>query len=141
MKILTLLQGSAHSRWAANDINLRNVVEVIDTARDSLEDEHMEKQAGIVDESASSSSDSDSDSDSSEEDIPDGSSGNQQGPIDQIRDYKKHDKGLHRRHRGIMQWKIPRTAKWVKGKFNKMEDNISQVFDHSSKQPGIETEV
>ncbi|CAM1504364.1 Fc.00g019550.m01.CDS01 [Cosmosporella sp. VM-42] len=131
--------GSAHSRWASNDINLRNVVEVIDTARDNLQDDHLERKAGIVDESASSSSGSDSDS--SEDNIPDGSPGNQQGPVDQARDYKKHDKGLHRRHRGIMQWKIPRTAKWVKGKFDKMEDNISQVFDHSSKQPGIETEV
>ncbi|KAF7561824.1 hypothetical protein G7046_g2304 [Stylonectria norvegica] len=132
--------GSAHSSWAANDVNLRNVVEVIDTARDNLESGRMERQAGIVDESASSS-ENDSDSSDDEKDIPDGSSGHQQGPIDQIRDYKRRDKGLHRRHRGIMQWKAPRTAKWIKHKMDKVENSVTDLFEHSSKQPGIETEV
>jgi hypothetical protein len=62
----------------------------------------MERAAGIVDEEISS------DSDSSDEDeyIPDGSAGHKQGPIDQVRDYKKRDKALHRQHRGLMQWKV-----------------------------------
>lgn len=100
---------------------------------------------GIVDETGSNSSDSDSDSDSgsdsSDDDIPDGSQSDKQGPIDQIKDYKKREKGLHRRHRGIMQWRVPRTAKWIKGKVHQLENNVSGVFEHSSKQPGIETEV
>ena len=38
--------------------------------------------------------------------IPDGSAGQKQGPIDQIRDYKKREHALHRQHRGVMQWKV-----------------------------------
>lgn len=81
---------------------MKDVVEVIDAARDSLRDDEMERAAGIVDEEVSS------DSDSSEEDeyIPDGSAEHKQGPLDQIRDYKRRDKSLHRQHRGLMQWKV-----------------------------------
>ncbi|KAF7553634.1 hypothetical protein G7Z17_g3523 [Cylindrodendrum hubeiense] len=153
--------GSAHARWASRDENLRNVVEVIETARDNLEIVRLQKDAGIAgdsdsagkdgsptrprpasigsntDSSSSSSSDSESDADS----IPDGSSGNKQGPIDQLRDYKRRDRRLHRQHRGLMQWKIPRTARWIKHRFDRVGNNVSSAFDHSSKQPGIETEV
>lgn len=79
----------------------------------------MEKHAGIVDfdvTTDSSSSDSDDDSDDDDDDkkddvkkgsdIPDGTANHKQGPIDQVRDYKKKEKALHRQHRGIMQWKV-----------------------------------
>ncbi|PTB68821.1 hypothetical protein BBK36DRAFT_1112594 [Trichoderma citrinoviride] len=94
--------GAAHSKWANSSEQLREVVEVIDAARDNLRDDEMEKAAGIVDEEISS------DSDSSDEDeyVPDGSPGHKQGPIDQVRDYKRRDKSLHRQHRGLMQWKV-----------------------------------
>ncbi|KAM5377336.1 hypothetical protein ACJZ2D_005017 [Fusarium nematophilum] len=152
--------GSAHSRWTSRDIHLRNVVEVIETARDNLETGRIEKEAGIIDSDStngsvaprrpasigsnsdsSSSSSSDSESDDEKSKVPDGSVGNKQGPVDQIRDYRRRDKRLHRQHRGIMQWKIPRTAKWIKHKFDRVGDKASSVLDHSSKQPGIETEV
>lgn len=130
---------------------------MIDTARDNADEDDMQKKAGIVDEEVSSDSDSSSD----DEDIPDGSQDNKQGPIDQVRDYKKRDKALHRQHRGMMQWKvgpvpgaqyfqsveandsqIPRTAKWMKHKFDKVGDNVSEIFDHREKGgPSIETEV
>ncbi|KAF4461395.1 hypothetical protein FALBO_11807 [Fusarium albosuccineum] len=152
--------GSAHSRWASRDEHLRNVVEVIETARDNLETGRAEKEAGIVDadgstgsahrpasigsnsdSSSSSSSSSDSDSDDEGSGIPDGNAGNKQGPVDQLRDYRRRDKRLHRQHRGLMQWKIPRTAKWIKHKLDRVGDKASSVLEHSSKQPGIETEV
>lgn len=83
----------------------------------------MEREAGIVDSegessgsarrppsigsnSDSSSSSSSSDSDGEDPDIPDGSAGNKQGPVDQLRDYRRRDKRLHRQHRGLMQWKV-----------------------------------
>ena len=121
--------GSAHSKWASKDENLKNVVEVLDTARDNLEDQQNEKAAGIVDQDDSSSSDSDSSDDdavakktkhnnpkrpdseaqatngASNEDSEDGGSG-KTGPIDMIKDYKKNAKSTHRKHRGIMQWKV-----------------------------------
>lgn len=86
---------------------MRDVVEVIDTARDNLDQDEMQKKAGIVDAQESSDSDSsDDDSDDGHDSIPDGSAENKQGPIDKIRDYKKRDKTLHRQHRGVMQWKV-----------------------------------
>lgn len=100
--------GGAHSAWASKDKNTSDVVEVIDTARDALESDKMEKKVGIVDQEVDSSSEEDS----SDDDVPDGSKGHKQGPIDQLRDYKKKDKGLHRRHRGIMQWKVRLGVNW-----------------------------
>lgn len=63
----------------------------------------MEKEAGIVDEEASDSTDTSDDDAAS---VPDGSANNEQGPIDQLRDYRRRDVALHRQHRGIMQWKV-----------------------------------
>lgn len=109
-------QGSAHSRWASRDHNLRDVVEVIETARDNLDTHKRHRELGIVDEEASSDSDS-SDEDEGRSDvdghndedrhrIADGSAEDKQGPMDQLRDYRKRDKALHRQHRGLMQWKV-----------------------------------
>ncbi|KAK2601648.1 hypothetical protein QQS21_004798 [Conoideocrella luteorostrata] len=130
--------GHAHSQWASRNQHTRDVVEVIDTARDNLDTDRLEKRAGVVDEEASSDSDS---SDDEKEELPDGSAGNKQNVIEQVRDYKRRDKALHRQHRGLMQWKIPRTARWVKHKIGKVEESVSGLFDHQNKQPGIETEV
>ncbi|KAM0467053.1 hypothetical protein ACHAPV_000567 [Trichoderma viride] len=129
--------GAAHSEWANNNDHMRDVVEVIDAARDNLRDDELEREAGIVDEEVSS----DSDSSDEHEYIPDGSAEHKQGPLDQIRDYKRRDKALHRQHRGLMQWKAPRTAKWVKHKLDKAENSVTNLFDHRSKEAGIETEV
>ncbi|XP_044715365.1 c2 domain-containing protein [Hirsutella rhossiliensis] len=131
--------GSAHSRWASRNQNVRDVVEVIDTARDNLDTDKMQHEAGIVDEEASS--DSDSSDSSMSKDLPDGSVDDKQGPLDQIRDYRRRDKALHRQHRGIMQWKVPRTARWMKHKFERVGDGVTGLFDRHSKQAGIETEV
>ncbi|GJN70495.1 hypothetical protein PLICBS_004553 [Purpureocillium lilacinum] len=151
--------GAAHSAWASRNQNTRDVVEVIDTSRDNLDVDKLQKEAGIVDEEASSDSDSSDDDDDDDgndaeggqqgngkprrkgEAIPDGSADDKQGPLDQLRDYRRRDKALHRQHRGIMQWKVPRTARWVKHKMERVGDGVSGLFDHHSKQEGIETEV
>ncbi|KAG9256071.1 uncharacterized protein F5Z01DRAFT_619189 [Emericellopsis atlantica] len=129
--------GGAHSGWANKDPNLRDVVEVINVAQDNHDFDKMERKAGIVDEEVSS----DSDSSDEEGDVPDGSAGQKQGPIDQAKDYKRREQGLHRQHRGLMQWKIPRTAKWVKHKAESVGDKVEGVFDRKTGQTGIETEV
>lgn len=77
------------------------MVEVINAAQENHDVDRLEKKAGIVDEEISSDSDS-----SDDDDVPDGSAGNKQGPIDKVKDYKKREQGLHRQHRGMMQWKV-----------------------------------
>lgn len=81
-------------------------MEVINVAQENRDVDKIERQAGIVDEEISSDSDSSDD----DHDVPDGSAGNKQGPIDQVRDYKRREQGLHRQHRGIMQWKVSKHA-------------------------------
>lgn len=58
----------------------------------------------------------------------------------QIKDYKDH-KELHRKHRGIMQWKAVRKAGWAVDKMRHGKERVSGVFEHSQKSTGIETEV
>lgn len=129
--------GGAHSKWASKDPNLRDVVEVLDCGRDELEDLKTAKQAGIVDEDETSESDADSSDDEAgasrngwpdgeihaengasveeadgevKDEKPDGDSGgkSKQSVVDAAKNYKKHMKSEHRRHRGVMQWKVSR---------------------------------
>lgn len=63
------------------------------------------------------------------------------GPIDQLKDYKQHQSQLHRRNRGLMQWKAPRTIKWAVNKVERAEQKITGMFHHHTRETGIETEV
>ena len=59
----------------------------------------------------------------------------------QVQDYKQNSKQLHRKHRGIMQWKSVRTLDWTGGKAKRAVGRIGEIFEHSEKDQGIETEV
>ncbi|KAI1801010.1 hypothetical protein F4811DRAFT_536056 [Daldinia bambusicola] len=63
------------------------------------------------------------------------------GIRNQLRDYKDHHKQLHRKHRGIMQWRPAREANHVGAKLSRLKGNISGIFQHSDKDAGVETEV
>lgn len=63
------------------------------------------------------------------------------GIIGKVKDFKEHQEQLHRRQRGMMQWKGPRTIKWLKGKAEHAGDKVKGIFEHSDRQPGVETEV
>jgi hypothetical protein len=63
------------------------------------------------------------------------------GLRDQLQDYKKHHKSLHRKHRGIMQWKTARTLDWVANKADQGKGKVGDLFKHRDKDQGIETEV
>ncbi|KAJ2999369.1 hypothetical protein NUW58_g5 [Xylaria curta] len=59
----------------------------------------------------------------------------------QMRDYKDHHKQLHRKHRGIMQWRAAREVNHIGGKLTRLKGSIGGVFHHDDKDAGIETEV
>jgi hypothetical protein len=63
------------------------------------------------------------------------------GALAQIKDYKDHRKRLHRKHRGIMQWKAARTGDWALHKLLDETSRVGEVFEHHEKDVGIETEV
>ncbi|KAI0403337.1 hypothetical protein F4802DRAFT_571781 [Xylaria palmicola] len=59
----------------------------------------------------------------------------------QMRDYKDHHKQLHRKHRGVMQWRAAREVNHIGGKLTRLKGNISGIFHHEEKDGGVETEV
>lgn len=63
------------------------------------------------------------------------------GPAAQIQDYKQHRKQLHRKHRGIMQWKATRTLDWMVDKVKDGKGKLGGALQHGEKEQGIETEV
>jgi len=63
------------------------------------------------------------------------------GVVGQAKDYKDHHRELHRRHRGIMQWRAARTADWALGKARRGKGKVEAIFEHSEKHNGVETEV
>ena len=72
-----------------------------------------------------------------DEDADDGS----RGPRAQLRDYRDHHKQLHRKHRGVMQWRIAREADHLSDKLGGLKANVSGFFKHGEKENDIETEV
>lgn len=146
--------GTYHHKLVSKSPNLSDVFEVLSTANDNQE-VHM----AMSDEETTDSSDS---SDSDEEgphraangllhklkingkSSTDGAQDEDHkggGPIDQIKDYKVHSEQLHRRHRGLMQWKGVRTANYLKTKVQHGKDHLTDHFKHHERDPGIETEV
>jgi hypothetical protein len=133
--------GEAHSKWASGNPDLRNVVEVLETARDNLDEEEAEVEAGVVsnegddktyahgasdvDDSSTDDDDNDDDDESNrrrpvsghakENDghnaYNDDSNNNNnnkdsQGIVEHYRSRRRDQKVEHRRHRGVMQFKV-----------------------------------
>ncbi|KAK3372634.1 hypothetical protein B0H63DRAFT_485410 [Podospora didyma] len=72
----------------------------------------------------------------------DGSDDNgKRGPLAQLQDYKKHHKQLHRKHKGVMQWKAARTLDWMVDKVKDGKGKAGEMFHHQDKEQGTETEV
>lgn len=101
-----------HQGIASSDRNIADVMEVLDAAEDARElENHCAPVSGESYSSSSSSSDNDSGSDSS--------SGlgrrdeGRRGYKEELKEYKKNRKDIHRRHRGLMQWRGARKAAWV----------------------------
>ncbi|KXT06313.1 hypothetical protein AC578_9198 [Pseudocercospora eumusae] len=144
--------GGAHRRWASKDQDLKQVMEVLDTARDNYESKKNAEELGIFEGDGDDTSDSSESDDSSDDDDDDdeksGAGEDQEGNdkskmnlIDQAREYKKHARQKHRHHRGVMQYKAPRVAAGAKTKAGKLGDKVSSLFSRHTREPGIETEV
>jgi hypothetical protein len=71
----------------------------------------------------------------------DGKEDGSRGLRAQVQDYKKHHKSLHRKHRGVMQWKGARTLDWMASKAKHGKGKVEGMFEHRDKDQGIETEV
>lgn len=150
--------GAYHHNMASKSPNMQDVFEVLSTANDN-----QEICSAMGDDGDGTSSDSDSSDDDEKGPkhaangilkklSPNGKSSNgdstghddgdrDSGPLEEIKDYKKQSKRLHRRHRGLMQWKVARTGNYLKTKIEHGKDHVLDSFKHHERDPGIETEV
>lgn len=136
--------GGYHQKLASKSPNLQDVLEALATANDN-----EEVRTAMSRDDDADSSDSDSSADEStttnsrdENGIEEKSIDNgKRGPLAQLRDYKEHSGELHRQHRGLMQWKGARTAKWMKTKVQHGKEHLRDGLKLSGRDPGIETEV
>ncbi len=156
--------GGYHQKLASKSPNLQDVLEALATANDN---EEVRTAMSRADDADSSDSDSSADNESTFTKHTTSSSNNhstttnanslspnlnsikkqsldddgKRGPLAQLRDYKEHSGELHRQHRGLMQWKGARTAKWVKTKVLHGKEHVRDGLKLSGRDPGIETEV
>ncbi|KAF2090665.1 hypothetical protein K490DRAFT_61988 [Saccharata proteae CBS 121410] len=149
-----------HEKLAAKDANLGQVMEVLAVAHDNDEMEFDVGPGGAsTDDEDGDNEKNDDDTDSDESDgqmtptttstmtdrsnstSSDLSKNGERGMVDSIRDYKSSWKQLHRRNRGLMQWKGPRTLKWMKHKVQHGEQKVESLFQHNERDPGLETEA
>ena len=143
-----------HKKFASRGKNedVRNVMECLDTLNDENEGDESDSDGDSDDstkEALAAHTNQDSDGEGGSKldkvknqvlghnDAHDGS----RGPMGQVRDYMDHHKQLHRKHRGVMQWKGARSFDWMVGKVKRSGGKIGDVFDHSEKGGGVETEV
>lgn len=125
-----------HAAMKGKSVDLNDVLEVLDTAADH----HLTSTStsSLRSRSTSSSSSSSSSSDSDGESQRKGSA----GPLNQVKDYKQHHKQLHRRHRGLMQWKGVRTLDWAGKKIEHARGRVEGLTRHGEAGGGgVETEV
>lgn len=62
-------------------------------------------------------------------------------PVRQYKDYKERSRDLHRQHRGLMQWRPLRNARFAKDEAKFAIRRVTQMGALSGRQPDVETEV
>ncbi|KAF3912740.1 hypothetical protein ABW20_dc0100349 [Dactylellina cionopaga] len=127
-----------HHKMAKKDEQMKAVMEILECASEGKE--LRDEVYGDYDGSSSSSS-SGSDS-SSDEELQENS---ERGVVEDLKEYKKNRKELHRHHRGLMQWKAIRGIDWAK---DQVKDATKEVVhkvtardSHEQEKNQIETEV
>ncbi|KAF1971203.1 hypothetical protein BU23DRAFT_510529 [Bimuria novae-zelandiae CBS 107.79] len=136
-----------HQSLAKKDSNLGNVLEVLDACNDNNEMDWDNDEESDSDSDTSSSSDENEDSSFVPSILHPNSnnsldSDGKRGLMDQVREYKHNKKQLHRRKRGAMQWKGPRTLAYLKHLAERGENKVEGLFKHNDrKSQGVETEA
>ncbi|KAJ9149402.1 hypothetical protein NKR23_g4430 [Pleurostoma richardsiae] len=62
-------------------------------------------------------------------------------PIAQFKDYKDRERDLHRKHRGLMQWRPMRNAQFAKDEGKFAVRRLTKMGSLSGRKPDVETEV
>ncbi|KAI0325709.1 hypothetical protein GY45DRAFT_1339924, partial [Cubamyces sp. BRFM 1775] len=67
--------------------------------------------------------------------------GKKRGVVGKLKEWRQHEKELHRDHRGIMQAKPARTAEWLKDNIEEGAHAVKDRFKMKAREPDVETEV
>ncbi|KAL5122024.1 hypothetical protein ACEQ8H_000240 [Pleosporales sp. CAS-2024a] len=151
-----------HEKFAKGDRHIGQVLEVLDVANDQEwsewdsdtgEEREISNSPPPPEDDSSGSDDSDSDSafvpdflqkDKDKKKKKDSklSEDGSRGIVDQVKEYKDSAKQLHRRNRGVMQWKGPRTLAWMKHVGDRGKHKVEGLFKHHERTgTGVETEA
>lgn len=140
-----------HTPLANKDDNIADVMEVLDCANDN--NEELDTNGDVDDEYNDTSSSSDDDGDDANDldqrkekfkkNKTESSLENdgKRGAVESIQEYKQNRKQLHRKNRGLMQWKGPRTVQWMAKKVERGGKKVGNLFNHHERDTDIETEV
>lgn len=155
----------AHEKLCSKDRNVRDVMEIVETSRYAS---HRKRHAigtatsvgehNITDkqgedgppdpESGDSSSDEDDENhghdgadDQHEVESTDLQQDGHRDVKSSFEEYRADHKQIHRRHRGIMQYKTARTMWWMKHKVEDVQDKIQGAFSHHERETPLETEA
>ncbi|KAI8972445.1 hypothetical protein BD414DRAFT_469487 [Trametes punicea] len=63
------------------------------------------------------------------------------GVVGRFKEWRQHERELHRDHRGVMQAKPARTAEWLKDNIEEGAHAVKDRFKMKARQPDVETEV
>lgn len=129
-----------HHFLADHDRNMADVMDALDCAEESKEVSHDH----LYEETHGEDSDSSSGSEHEEQGM--GEDGHHTvGAVQGIQDYRRHEKTLHRKHRGLMQWNAARNVAWVgrglEHQANKLGEKISGTFKHKARENGVAKEA
>ena len=128
-----------HHAATKHDANLRDVADVLDCAESSREisSEQVDPAHDHVYGSSSGSADS---SDSEHEKVRRQDSG-KRNVIDEVKDFKDRKDALHRKHRGLMQWKGVRQLAWAKDEVKEKAEEVRDKVKLRQRDGGVDTEV
>lgn len=136
-----------HHPISDQDRNMADVMEVLDCAEAS---EHIPQdvfpQEDVVYSDSSSSSEW---SASDDEERPDTAKGPEfkvtKEPKGPFKDFRKKEGELHKKHRGLMQWRAARNVAWIgrglEGKAGKLGNRVLDQFKHRDREHEIEKEA
>ncbi|EKM56734.1 uncharacterized protein PHACADRAFT_207924 [Phanerochaete carnosa HHB-10118-sp] len=74
-------------------------------------------------------------------DDADDEGGKKTGVVGKFKEWRQHEKELHKEHRGVMQLKPARTAEWVKDNVEDSVHHLKDRFAMKTRKPDVETEI
>ncbi|KAF8907354.1 hypothetical protein CPB84DRAFT_1768999 [Gymnopilus junonius] len=134
-----------HHDMADHDKNMAGVMEALDCAEGEQDasEELLNDEGYAGGDSSSSSSDSDKEHGVNQEgsDKDEGPS----GVVGTIKNFRKRTGELHRRHRGLMQWKAARNMAWIirsaENRVEELGEKAKGLVTHHDREIGIEKEA